>query len=237
MRRIREQQALSPRRLLLTERAITRSNYLRARPGREAALCRCYESGDALVDLARAEALRRSRSSAQCSARATRASARRASCASGCAARCSILSATSSSATPWSSKGRRSRTPPRLSPMTTNTDSEGAPQVGARAADLPHGESGRVHDRGEQQLRHVSSCGGPLPLTPDTGECCSAVGRAHQRAAGADELLAAEAIVLDASMVGGRHVLDRPADDEVVLADGIRRPVPLMGFVRRSAVT
>lgn len=57
MRRIREQQALSLRRLLLTERAITRSNYLRARPGREAALCRCYESGDALVDLARAEDL------------------------------------------------------------------------------------------------------------------------------------------------------------------------------------
>lgn len=44
---------------------------------------------------------------------------------------------------------------------------------------------------------------------------------------GLDELLAAEAIVLDASVVGGRHVLDRPADDVVVLADGIRRPVPL----------
>jgi len=83
---MRSHQALSLRKLLLTERAIGRTGGLRSQPRREAALCRTYEAGTSLVETARAadvppvalfRAVLRARFKGLCGAKALREQIRR----------------------------------------------------------------------------------------------------------------------------------------------------------------
>lgn len=260
-----EAQALSLRKLLLTERAIKVSGYIGSHPRREAALCRQYEEGGSLVSIARAadtppvalfRMVFRSRH-VDWSENKLRLQLRRA------------------LRDPERHLGERDRIELARAmeldcvSYTADDDMYGQRRGAYRLERaLQHflAQSGvEFLTEDEQRLRHIESGGGPLPSTPDlliTGSAgitinghrvhwldakayfgpapISSLGRQALRiwlkrtkdqaqrytrlfGQGAlvfalghhddlAELLAPEALVLDASIMGGMNVLDHPAD-------------------------